>query len=49
MPVDVRAYLQERGANNGRPLSAEVARNAREKMEVERAAAANRATAATVD
>jgi hypothetical protein len=40
MPGEVREYLQERAVYNGSSLSAEVVRNAREKMEKEGAAAA---------
>jgi hypothetical protein len=47
MPGEVREYLQERAAYNGSSLSAEVVRNAREKMEKERAAAAK--TVATAE
>ena len=49
MPPDVRAFLQERARYNGGSLSAEVVRNAREKMEAERSADDNRATVATAE
>jgi hypothetical protein len=37
MPPDVREFLQARARFNGGSLSGEVVRNAREKMEAERA------------
>jgi len=47
VPYEVRAWLHERAKYHGGSLSAEFVRSARERMERERAAEANRTTAAT--
>jgi hypothetical protein len=45
IPIDVREWLEERARYNGATISAEVVRSIRGRMEHERAAGKDRATA----
>jgi hypothetical protein len=49
VPRDVREYLEERAKYHGGTLSAEAVRSVRERMERERSAESNRATAAMAE